>query len=396
MKIAVLTADYPPHLGGGVGSLAYELARGLVRLNHEVVVVTRWFMIDEVFNDGNYKVHYLMAPRMPPKDVWYYILRMHRVRSILLRERPDVIHDLGVFTGFQPWVTRIAPTVFSVQGSPQLGLIRRMLGFWDNLRSILFEIAHRLPPTLMGLLKRPEIALWVYISRFVMMDTLAWIRDEELRRRMLNKSMIVYNGVDVNALRRVRDKVVRELGVDEHSIVFIGRLMEYKGVKFLVRAFRHVVNEVPDAKLHIIGDGPIYGDIRNLIVKLGLERNVTMHGALPRPKAMEVLAESAVLTHPSLYESFGMVISEAYAMGKPVITHRAGYAVELVEEPKAGLVVNVLNEEEYANAMITLLTDKDLYNKFSQRASLFAEEKLSVEAMVNGYVNAYKRAINNA
>jgi len=175
-------------------------------------------------------------------------------------------------------------------------------------------------------------------------------------------------------------------------VVFIGRLMEYKGVKFLVKAFRHVVDELRDAVLHIVGDGPIFNEVRGLVEKLGLKGRVIMHGALPRDRAMRILARSRLLTHPSLYESFGMVIAEAYAMGKPVVTHRAGYAKELVEEPGAGLTVNVLNEHEYANTLITLLSDKALYNKLSQKASTFAEERLSVEAMVKGYIKAYRLA----
>jgi glycosyltransferase involved in cell wall biosynthesis len=83
-------------------------------------------------------------------------------------------------------------------------------------------------------------------------------------------------------------------------------------------------------------------------------------------------------------------------MGKPVITHKSGYSKELVEEPGAGLTVNVLDEKEYANALISLLTDKKAYDKLSQKAYAFAKEKLSIEAMVKGYISAYKRALDNS
>jgi glycosyltransferase involved in cell wall biosynthesis len=242
------------------------------------------------------------------------------------------------------------------------------------------------------LIKRPEIRVWVYVSKFVMLDSLMRIRDGGLRRESMSRSMIVYNGVDVKSLRSIKDGVVKSEGVEEGSVVFIGRLMEYKGVKYLVKAFRHVADELRDTVLHIVGDGPIFNEVRGLVEKLGLKGRVIMHGALPRDRAMRILARSRLLTHPSLYESFGMVIAEAYAMGKPVVTHRAGYAKELVEGPGTGLTVNVLNEREYANALITLISDKALYNKLSQKALVFAEERLSVEAMVNGYIKAYRLA----
>jgi glycosyltransferase involved in cell wall biosynthesis len=395
VKVALLTGDYPPYSGGGVGSLSYELARGLLRAGVDVVVITRSARTTHVIRREKYNVYYLASPPIPPKDVWYYTLRMIDVRKILNDERPDVIHDLSAFTAFQPWITKLAPTVYSVQGSPQLSIIRRTLGLNDALRDILFEISHRLQPTFMGLIKRPEIRVWVYVSKFVMLDSLMRIQDEGLRRELMGRSMVVYNGVDVKSLRAIRDEVVKSEGIEEGSVVFIGRLMEYKGVKFLVKAFRHVVDELRDAVLHIVGDGPIFNEVRGLVEKFGLKGRVIMHGALPRDRAMRILARSTLLTHPSLYESFGMVIAEAYAMGKPVVTHRAGYAKELVEEPRAGLSINVINAKEYAGALITLLTDKGLYKRLSQNASAFAEERLSVDAMVRGYIDAYRRAVNH-
>jgi glycosyltransferase involved in cell wall biosynthesis len=389
MKILILTTEYPPYSGGGIGSLAYELSKGLIKAGNDVVVVTR---SSRPSKRGN-RVHYLFSPEVPGKDVLYYVVRMRDVRNIAFQEKFDVIHDLTMFSSSQPWITGLAPTVRSVQGSPQIDMIRRMSGLEDNLRNILFNITHRLQPMLVGLLKRPDIRIYVYVSRFAMIDSIGRIRDEALRRKLMERSMVVYNGVDVDALRRIRDEVLKDEGLDGLSLAFIGRLMEYKGVKFLLRAFKRVVNVVHEAKLHIVGDGPIYRDLQELIRKLEIEKNVIMHGSLSRVEAMRILARSALLTHPSLYESFCMAIAEAYAMGKPVVTHRAGYARELVEEPGAGLTVDVLNEEEYANALITLLTDGDLYRKLSKNASSFVENKLNIDTMVRGYMEAYRRAI---
>jgi|GEM_PF-2016917 len=394
MKIAILADNYPPYMGGGITTLSYELSKGLARIGHDVVVVTKGLKQQKV-NLGMYRVCYLASPQMPPKDVWYCMLRMKSVKRILVNESPDIIHDLGSVSAFQPWVTEIAPTVISVQGSPQLGAIRRMLSFEDNLRNILFDITHNFQPTIMALFKKPNIKLQVYVSVFVMLDSLMGVRDDKVREELASKSMVVYNGVDVHALRRIRDEVSKNEGIDDYSIVFIGRLMEYKGVRFLVKAFRHVVNDIHEASLHVVGDGPVLNDVRELVRRLGIERNVFMYGSLARGDAMRILARSALLSHPSLYESFGMVIAEAYAMGKPVVTHKAGYAKELVEKPGTGLTVNVVDEREYADALMSLLTDKKTYSKLSQKAYAFAEEELSIEAMIKGYISAYRRALDD-
>jgi glycosyltransferase involved in cell wall biosynthesis len=397
VKVVLLTPEYPPYSGGGVGSLSYELARGLSRVGVEVVVVTRCAGVMNTMVDmGDYKVYYLASPPIPPKDVWYYTLRMGSVKSVLVDEKPDVIHDLGVFSAFQPWITRLAPTVCTVQGSPQLSTIRRSIDWRDGLRDVLFEVSHRLQPLIMGVLMKPDVRFWVYVSRFAMFDSLRRVRDEGLRRDLMDRSTVIYNGVGVRALRAIGDYVVKSDGADSYSITFIGRLMEYKGIRFLIKAFRHVVSELREAKLNVIGDGPKYGEVWELVRKLGLEGNVILHGALPRTKALKILAKSTILTHPSLYESFGMVIAEAYAMGKPVVTHKAGYAKELVEEPRAGLTVNVLNELDYARALITMLSDKGLYRKLAYNALEFAMRRLDVGIMARDYVNVYRRVLEHA
>jgi hypothetical protein len=219
VKVALLTGDYPPYSGGGVGSLSYELARGLLRAGVDVIVIARSTRATHVTRREKYNVYYLASPSVPPKDVWYYTLRMIDVRKILNEERPDVIHDLSAFTAFQPWITKLAPTVYSVQGSPQLSIIRRTLGLNDALRDILFEISHRLQPTFMGLIKKPEVRVWVYVSKFVMLDSLMRIQDKGLRRELMGRSMVVYNGVDVRSLRAIRDEVVKSEGAEEDSVV---------------------------------------------------------------------------------------------------------------------------------------------------------------------------------
>ena len=391
MKIAILTAEYPPYISGGVGTFSYELTKKLAELGHEVIVVTRSIRAGRRGDDG-VRTFYLFSPNVPPRDVVYSLTRMRAIYNIIRREKPDVIHDVGNLAGYMPYVSKLAPVVSTIHGSPTLEEIRRSLGGRDYVRSLLFKLSHVIPAKFTGSLAKLEVKRYVFVSKFAMWDTLRAVKDEELRKALLRRSRVVYNGVDTKALREIANSVH---DVDEGSVVFIGRLMEYKGVRWLVKAFKHVVDELPGAKLHIVGDGPIYKDIKGLVNKLNLEKNVAMHGALPRTEAMRVLAKSMVLTHPSLAESFGIVIAEAYAMGKPVIAHKSTYSYELVAETGAGLTINALNEREYAEAITQLLTDKNLYRRLSQRA-LEVSERFSVEAMVKGYLEVYREAINEA
>ncbi len=394
MRVAIITAEYPPYISGGIGSFAYELSKGLIRRGHDILIVTRAAGIYDrrIEKYTKYSAKYLASPQIPIKDVWFYTLRQADILKTLREAEVDVIHDASGANPFIPWITRLAPTVVTVHGSPQLMEIEAMLGGEEMMRAILFSAPYKLTPITLKPIIKNDIKHWVYVSRFVLKDTIAHIKDHTLRKILLARSSVVYNGVDVQKLRSIKEEVVRSEGIDEESIIFISRLMEYKGVRWLIKTMKLVRAEVNKVKLHIVGDGPLFKDALNLVRKLGLESSVMMHGSQPRDKAMRLLARSVVLVHPSLYEANPYVLAEAYAMGKPVITHKAGYAIELVEETGAGITVNTLNASEFANAIITLLQDKDLYRKLSQKAyeisSLF-----SLENMVRGYEEVYKRVV---
>jgi glycosyltransferase involved in cell wall biosynthesis len=170
----------------------------------------------------------------------------------------------------------------------------------------------------------------------------------------------------------------------------MGRLAEYKGVDRLIRAFSHVSRELRDAKLHVVGSGPDADRLKALSSRLGMEKRVVFHGWLRRDRALKILASSALLVHPSLYESFGYVIVEAYALGKPVVAHRAPYSRELVEEMGAGLTVNTFDEEKFSKALLALLTDGDLYKRFSSKAHKVAEEVFDVRITADKYIEVYE------
>ena len=389
MRIALITAEYPPYSNGGIGTFSYELSRGLNMLGYDTFIVTKGHSI--IYKPQSTNEHFLTSPAIPPKDIWFYTTRSFDITRIIREIKPDVIHDAGEAISYLPWISKQAPTIITIHGTPLLSRIRLLMEGEDRVKLILFDLMHSIPAKLMQLITKPDIKRIVFVSKSALWDSLMGM-DNNARNELLKKARVVYNGVDINWLRSIAKSVGY---VEDYSAAFIGRLMEYKGVKWLVRAFRHVVDELPGARLHIVGDGPIYRDVKELVDKLDLGRNVIMHGSLPRTEAMRVLAKSMILTHPSLAEGFGIVIAEAYAMGKPVIAHKSTYSYELVAKTGAGLMINTLNEKEYANALTQLLTDKNLYRRLSQRA-LEVSEKFSVEAMAKGYIEIYREAINEA
>ncbi|WP_069807902.1 glycosyltransferase family 4 protein [Vulcanisaeta thermophila] len=276
MRTLIVTAEYPPYTFGGVGTFAYELAQGLKALGHDVHVVSRSHSLNTI-NSTN--VRLLLSPPIPPKDLWFYSLRGMDMMKVVKELKPDIIHDASGITGYLPWITRYAPTVVTVHGTPMLGRIRILMGGEDKIRSILFDISHSIPARLISIFTKPQVKRVVFVSKAALWDSVKNM-DNKTKGEFLKRARVVYNGVNIRWLRKIQSEVEPE----DYRVSFIARLMEYKGVRWLIKAFRHVVNEIPNAKLDIVGDGPLFNEMRKLIEKLDLKNNVIMHGSLPRER----------------------------------------------------------------------------------------------------------------
>ena len=115
--------------------------------------------------------------------------------------------------------------------------------------------------------------------------------------------------------------------------VFIGRLVDYKGVMLLVDAFR----ELKDYPLKIIGDGPLANEVSQKVAGLA---HIDMLGRRSPSDLREIMDQAVCLIAPSLcYETFGRTVIEAFSQGIPVIVSQGGALQESVSDPSLGCVL---------------------------------------------------------
>jgi glycosyltransferase involved in cell wall biosynthesis len=153
------------------------------------------------------------------------------------------------------------------------------------------------------------------------------------------KVEVVHHGFDLERLDPGKvdgARVRRELGL-EGKLVFgaVGRLYGLKNYPALLKAFASALADVDEARLLIVGAG----DGRPLVKQageLGIGDRVVLCG--PRHDVPEVLAAIDVFVHPAIAESFGMVIVEAMAMGRPVLSTPVGIAPEVIAPGETGLL----------------------------------------------------------
>jgi len=147
-------------------------------------------------------------------------------------------------------------------------------------------------------------------------------------------------------------------------VLFVGRLAEKKGVQYLIEAMQWV-----DARLVIVGDGPLDGALRRRTKELGLEGKVLFLGAKSHEELPEIYASADVFCAPSVtasdrdQEGFGLVILEAMASGLPVVASRSGGITEIVKDGWNGLLAEERDSRGLAVNLNRVFTDEEIYSR---------------------------------
>nr|WP_318539477.1 glycosyltransferase [Terribacillus saccharophilus] len=162
-------------------------------------------------------------------------------------------------------------------------------------------------------------------------------------------------------------KSFADVSLDPYLAVSLSRYSEEKAVDEGIRAFRHVVDKIPNARYHIYGFGPAEADLRKLITKLGLEDNVKLMGFTNDPVAAYQSAACSILT--SKYEGFGMVLTESMAAGSPAVCYDMKYGPrEIIREGVDGFIVEPGNQQQIANRILTIMENPSLRQDMSEKA----------------------------
>lgn len=187
----------------------------------------------------------------------------------------------------------------------------------------------------------------------------------------LNKSgkvIVVLGAVDYPLIQKwqKKNKNFRK----DYDAVFQGRFHPQKGVLELISIWEKVCKKKPDAKLVMIGDGPLYKKVQDLINEKKLRSNVILTGYLfDGDLKYDFFSKSKLVVHPALYDSGGMAAYEAMAFGMPAI----GFDLLAYNSyyPKGMVKVKKFNLNMFANQILDLLSDSSKYREVSNNAFNF-------------------------
>ena len=171
-------------------------------------------------------------------------------------------------------------------------------------------------------------------------------------------------------------------------ILFVGRLNYYKGLQYLIEATKEIA-----ANLVIIGEGPLKNSLRNKAKELGIEGKIFFLPFMTQEELVNFYKTCSVFVLPSIFksEAFGLVLIEAMACGKPVISTDIGTGTSFVnQDGVTGFVVPPKDSQALAQAIKKILENKKLAQELGRNGLERVRKKFSLEKMLEKTAYVYK------
>ena len=217
-----------------------------------------------------------------------------------------------------------------------------------------------------------------------------WLADLQEKCRVIPFA-IDLTPFQTNAQTEAKAKEIRE-SAGTPLILFVGRLIYYKGLEWLIRALPNV-----EANLVVVGEGVLKPDLQELAAELGVADRVRFAGAVTDADLPAYYHACDLFALPSIAESeaFGFVQLEAHACGKPVVSTDLPTGVPYANlDEVTGLIVPPKDSAALATALNRLLSDEALRRRLGGQAKERVETEFSLEAMGREIMKAYKELLS--
>ena len=342
MKIAMVS-PYDFTWPGGVALHVSNLSRELVRLGHQVQILAP----HSPSRDGQDASGFVPLGRAVPLPTGGSIARVSlswwllpRIRSLLERENFDVIHL------HEPMAPILPLCVLELSNSVNIGTFHAYSNR-HHLYRLSYPIIKRWHERLHG-----AIAVSPAAREFV-------------SRTFPGEYRIIPNGIDVD---HFANKAVPwpEYLDGKVNILFVGRLEKRKGLKYLLDAYSRMKWELPDIRLLVVGPGNLDEDSHQILGARNLQ-DVVFFGGVPHEDLPRYYATADIFCAPTTGgESFGMVLLEAMAAGKPIVASNIDGYNGILANGEQGLLVPGKDVAALADGLSILVRNPELGRRLGQ------------------------------
>lgn len=315
--------------------------------------------------------------RLGPAHIGFY----RQLKNILLSGNYDLLHNhAGVYSGFVVWIANQCgvPAVTSFHNTrfaPQTQLTQRPIVRHLRLLYSQFSIRYALRHS----------AIVTGCSQ----DVLNVLDDFDTQSR--NRRKLLYYGVDFPepATSQQRSRFRESFGWQENTpiLIHVGRFFEQKNHVGLITIFKEVCRQIPDARLLLVGDGPLRSDIEQLVRQQDLSDNVRFLGL--RDDVSTLLTSSDLFMMPSLFEGLPVAALEAQAAGLPIVGTRTVGLAEAVIDGETALLYDLNEHENMARTVVDLIQQPEKARQIGAAGRNHVHEHFSTHASANHLMAIY-------
>ncbi len=380
MHIAFLTPEFPHpktlHVGG-LGTSIKNLVHALAQSVEKVTVIVYGQKTDEVIQENNITI-YLIQDQKYAFAKWFFY-RKHiekRVNQIISSEKIDAV-EAPDWTGITAFMKFSVPLVLRFHGSDTYfchleNRNQKRKNYWFEKLAINGAQAFIAPTQFAGDLSQKLFS----------------IKNKEIRTIHYGLELEKFHNPNPNDFQK-------------GLILYLGTIIRKKGVFELPEIFNLVRKEYPKAQLLLIGN-----DSRDIqtgnsstwqMVENSFDtddlKQVTYLGKIPYSEVQQYIKKANVCIFPTFAETLGMVTIESMAMQKAVVNSNIGWAQELIDDGKNGYLVHPKNHTEYAQRIVSLVSDENLNEQIRSQALQKVKDTFSIDKCVQQNIDFYSQLI---
>jgi len=366
MRILTLIYEFPP-IGGGGGRAAYDICKGLAARGHEVTVLTAHMqgLPFEEHKDGIRLVRISSFRRQmfgaSFMTMLAYVLAGLWAGFRLIRlDRPDIIHaHFAVPSGALAWMLSVVtgiPYILTAHLGDVPGGVPEKTGKWFRW------------------IEPFTYPIWERAKKVIAVSE--HTRQLALRHYSVNVE-VVPNGADVKHL--APSKI--EVNTPPH-LIFAGRFVPQKNPFAIIQILSQIKDL--DWKCSMLGDGPLFEDVKREIEKAGMSERFDLPGWVTPETVLEHFSKSDILFMPSLSEGLPVVGVQALATGLAIVASEIGGFLDLVDNEKNGYLINVHDIPAFSRVLREVILNPEILLRLRQ-ASIEKSHEFDIQKVVDQY-----------
>jgi glycosyltransferase involved in cell wall biosynthesis len=375
MRILALAWEFPPRIIGGISRHVAELYPEIVKLGHDVHLITV-AVKDEPLEAIVNGIHVYRVPVEDNNDFFQWVRQMNTnmlnfAREFLAVNSIDLLHA-------HDWL--VEETAIAITHEYQIPLV-------STIHATEYGRCNGIHNDTQRYIHHKELNLTQASQRVIVCSE--YMRGE-LQRALdcpAEKTDVVYNGLSVERWQNITAEheydfeALREQYAkpDEAIVYFVGRITYEKGISILLNAMPKVIAAMNDqVRLVIIGTGDAYSILLHRQAwDLGIYHKVLFTGFMADVDFWKFQKVANCAVFPSLYEPFGIVALESFAAKIPLVVSDTGGLPEVVRHKVTGLVTRVNDADSLADGIIEILQNKDEVQTLVANSQLELRERFA-------------------